>query len=127
MLNKWLDFLFNIAVRLIAGAALGAIASLLICAPIGGGGTGDSRPLLVWVFGDAANPQKPLYWIGGFSFVGGIIGVLTVPWWQRPWYKYEKLRLEKDKPDGDTRLSSLRWTQKLGAAKKGDEDDKNSA
>ena len=82
---------------------MGAVASILICAPIGRGGTG--RPLLVEVFGDEAHPKKPLYWIGGFSLVGGIIGVFTVPWWQRPWYKYERLRLGKKKDEDDTHVA----------------------
>ena len=121
MNDKWLNFLFVIVARFMAWAIIGAVASILICAPIGR--HEGSHPLLVWVVGDEAHPHRLLYWLGAWSLVGALISVFTTAYWQTPWYKYERLRLKQDKPVDDTRLSSLRWTQRLGPREKTDEDD----
>jgi hypothetical protein len=63
-----------------------------------------------------------LYWFISWAIGGGVIGIFTTPYWQTPWYKYEGLDLKQDKPAVDARLSSMRWTQKLGMTKKDDDD-----
>ncbi len=102
MRNKWPDFLFTIAIRLICGAVLSALVGLLICAPINRHAA--RRPLLLWVFGDKDHPLRPYYWFGAWALGGAIVTVLTTPRWQTPWYRREPLNLsawpETDVPAG---------------------------
>jgi hypothetical protein len=83
MPNKWPDFLFTAAIRFVSGAVSGVIIGFLVCTPLSGAAT-RYYPLLVWLFGDQAHPHR---WVLLWSLVGGIIGVLTTPRWQTPWYK----------------------------------------
>jgi hypothetical protein len=101
MRNKWPDFLFSLAVRFLCGAVIGAIASLLICAPLGRASA--RRPLLLRIFGDAAHPKRPYYWIGAWSLAGGIMAALTIPRWQTPWHKYK--RWNPDAEDNDIHVA----------------------
>ena len=100
MRPKWADFLFTLAVRFICGAVMGAAASFLVCVPPRHGGRNS---LLLWVVGDENHPHRFAYWVGICSLLGGIIGMLTTPRWQTPWYKYERLQFdEEDKKDDVT-------------------------
>jgi hypothetical protein len=83
MHNKWPDFLFTAAIRFVSGAVSGVIIGFLVCIPMSRTASGY-YPLLVWLFGDQAHPHR---WVLLWSLVGGIIGVLTTPRWQTPWYK----------------------------------------
>lgn len=94
--TKWGDFLFTLVVRLIAGAVLGALASLLVCVPVR---RASRHSLLVWVTGDADHPHRFAYWILAWAIGGSIIGVFTIPYWQTPWYQYERLKFDKSKED----------------------------
>ena len=89
--GKWQDFLFTLAVRAICGVAMGMFVGFLLCAPVGR--RGAKRPLVVWLFGDAANPNKPYYWFSGFGLIGAAIAMLTTPKWQTPWYKRTPINL----------------------------------
>ncbi|HTR41362.1 MAG TPA: hypothetical protein VMH87_07065 [Pseudomonadales bacterium] len=94
MRSKWADFLFTLAVRFIGGGILGTLAGFLICFP--GRGAGKNQ-ILIWVTGDENHPHRLVYWILAWAIGGGIIGMFTIPYWQRPWYKYERMTF--DKPD----------------------------
>ena len=89
--GKWQDFLFTLAVRAICGVVMGMFVGFLLCAPVGR--RGAKRPLVVWLFGDEANPNKPYYWFGGFGLIGAAIAMLTTPKWQTPWYKRTPINL----------------------------------
>lgn len=89
--GKWQDFLFTLAVRAICGVAMGMFVGFLLCAPVGR--RGAKRPLVVWLFGDAANPNKPYYWFSGFGLIGAAIAMITTPKWQTPWYKRTPINL----------------------------------
>lgn len=89
--GKWQDFLFTLAVRAICGVVMGMFVGFLLCAPVGR--RGAKRPLVVWLFGDAANPNKPYYWFSGFGLIGAAIAMLTTPRWQTPWYKRTPINL----------------------------------
>jgi hypothetical protein len=94
MRAKWTDFLFTLFVRFVVGVILGILASLLVCVPAGHGG---KHALLAWVMGDAGHPHRFWYWILAWSIGGGIIAMLTIPYWQTPWYKYERLKFDEPK------------------------------
>lgn len=99
MRAKWADFLFTLAVRFIVGAVLGALASILICAPVGRKYSQHmgTNQLLLWVTGDAAHPHRFLYWVLAWSLGGAIIAMFTIPYWQTPWYKRERLKFDQRK------------------------------
>lgn len=89
--GKWPDFLFTLVVRATCGVVMGLFVGFLLCAPVGR--KGAKRPLVVWLFGDAANPNKPYYWFGGFGLIGAAVAMLTTPKWQTPWYKRTPIKL----------------------------------
>lgn len=97
--NKWPDFLFTLAVRFIVGAILGAIVSILLCAPISR--YAGRRPLLMVIFGDEEHPKRPAYWIAGWTLAGAVMAMLTTPRWQTPWYKYEKIKVFRTDEHGE--------------------------
>ena len=99
MRAKWADFLFTLAVRFIGGALSGMLPGFLILCPNRGSG---KHPLLLWVAGDEAHPHRFLYWLLGWAIAGGIIGMLTTPYWQTPWYKRKPLEFV-DEDDKDVR------------------------
>jgi hypothetical protein len=98
MRAKWADFLFTLAVRFIGGAVLGLLPGFLILCP---GRRSGSHPLIVWVAGDEAHPHRFLYWFICWAVAGGIIGMFTTPYWQTPWYKYERLQFDKKDREDD--------------------------
>ena len=98
MRAKWADFLFTLAVRFVCGAAMGAVASLLICVPLRHGGR---HSLLLWVVGDENHPHRFAYWVGIWSLLGGVIAMITIPPWQTPWYKYQRLQFNEENKKND--------------------------
>jgi heme/copper-type cytochrome/quinol oxidase subunit 2 len=73
--SKWPDFIFTVVVRFVCGFVLGALACLLV----------SYRGILRAFSHD--NTRTPLIWLAVCSLLGAIIAVVTVPYWQRPWYK----------------------------------------
>jgi hypothetical protein len=73
--NKWPDFLFTVAVRLVCGVVFGALACLLLT------WAGILRALT------HNHNHALIIWLGFFGFAGGLVAVFTVPRWQTPWYK----------------------------------------
>ncbi len=73
--NRWPDFLFTVAVRLVCGAALG----MLVC--------------VLWSYRDILRSFSDNHigsvgvWMGLWGIVGGIVAVFTIPRWQTPWYQ----------------------------------------
>jgi hypothetical protein len=76
--NSWLDFLFTIVLRLISGAILGTL--FLVFFRWKGILQSFSRD-------DLHGPLVSLLLSGA---VGGVIDMLTVPYWQLPWYRRKK-------------------------------------
>jgi hypothetical protein len=89
--GEWRDFLFTLAVRGVCGALMGMLVGFLLCAPVGRAGA--RRPLLVWIFGDESNPNKPYYWFGAWGLIGAAIAMLTTPKWQTPWHERTPINL----------------------------------
>ncbi len=79
MRSKWPDFLFNVAIRFLAGAIAGGVAGGLIYSSLNRSAGG--RPLLEWVSGETAHPHGLYYWLGGWSLAGGIFVLLTARGW----------------------------------------------
>ncbi len=77
---------------------MGALASILICFP---GRRSVKHPLLLWLAGDEDHPHRFAYWVCAWSLLGGIIGMITIPPWQTPWYKYERLQFDEENKKDD--------------------------
>jgi len=73
--NKWPDFLFTVAVRLICGIVLGCLALLFF----------NWKGVLRAFSRDST--RWPLILLVLCSLAGGMIAVFTVAHWQTPWYK----------------------------------------
>ena len=77
--SKWPDYLFTVAVRFIFGGIFGGLAGMLL----------GWRGILG---SEAHSSLKAIgFWLVGWFVLGSIIAVFTVPSWQTPWYKREKL------------------------------------
>lgn len=73
--NPWPDFLFTVAARFLGGALMGGLACVVI------GHRGILRAL------SHDNLKAPLLWLAACGLIGGLVGLLTTPHWQTPWYK----------------------------------------
>jgi hypothetical protein len=73
--SKWPDFIFTIAVRFVCGVVLGCLVCVLLL------WKGILRSF------SRNHTHEPLVIMVICGLVGGMIAVLTVPQWQRPWYK----------------------------------------
>jgi hypothetical protein len=79
--SKWPDFLFTITVRFVCGVVFGGLACFLF----------TWRGILRAFSHDSTH--WPLIWVGLCGLAGGIVAVLTVPWWQTPWYRRDSEEL----------------------------------
>jgi hypothetical protein len=73
------DFLITLAVRFVGGAVLGCIASVVL----------GYRTILQAFAEDEIGAVVLRFLIWGV--IGGIVGMVTTPRWQTPWYKRDKL------------------------------------
>ncbi len=84
--DRWLDYLFTLAVRFTGGGILGIIVSLPVLFFAGTKTRLRKTSLLVeWL--NAGKHMELILWFGGCAVVGGLIAVLTTPRWKTPWYK----------------------------------------
>lgn len=73
--NPWPDFLFALAVRFVSGVVIGGVA----CIALTGRG-------MQWAF-SRNHTHAPIIWLVLCALAGGLIAIVTVPRWQKPWYK----------------------------------------
>src|SRR5215472_7551482 len=73
--NPWPDFLFALAVRFVCGVVMGGLACILL--------TGRG---MLWAF-SRNHTHAPILWLVLCAFAGGLIAIVTVPRWQKPWHK----------------------------------------
>jgi len=79
--SKWPDFLFTLAVRFVCGVVFGVLACVLFSA------LGILRTF-------AHNHSvAPFVRMGLWGFIGGLMAVFTVPRWQTPWHKSDRIQL----------------------------------
>jgi hypothetical protein len=75
MKKRWPEFLFNVGVRALCGLIIGFLAGLL----------------LNWEFNlhEASHDhtRRVLVWLLACTMGGALVAILSVPHWQRPWYK----------------------------------------
>jgi uncharacterized protein YrzB (UPF0473 family) len=75
--NPWPDFLFALAVRFVCGVVMGGVACIVL--------TGRG---MLWAF-SRNHTHAPLLWLVLCALAGGLIAIVTLPRWQKPWYKRE--------------------------------------
>lgn len=86
---KWSDYIFAVFVRSICGAVLGLLVGLVL-AFFGGSVrrshlTRSHSPLVELVQQERYGVLLILF--GAAALIGAVAAVVTIPRWQRPWYK----------------------------------------
>jgi hypothetical protein len=97
--NPWPDFLFTLAVRFVCGVVVGSTVCFIF-----------TWRLILRAFSHN-HTHAPVIWLALCALAGGLIAALTVPRWQRPWYKRELddfsiLRDLHSQPPGRPKLGS---------------------
>lgn len=73
--NPWPDFLFALAVRFVCGVVIGGVGCIVL--------TGRG---MLWAFSHN-HTHAPILWLVLCALAGGLLAIVTIPRWQKPWSK----------------------------------------